>query len=61
MRSAGTVHMRPARSISFQLAPRTSPDREAVRMVNSRARALKPAWLRNAVMKAPTFVKGRAL
>ena len=35
MRSAGTVHTRRARSISSQVASRASPDRAAVRMMNS--------------------------
>ena len=37
MRSAGTVHVAPARSISSQVALRTSPERAAVSTRNSSA------------------------
>ena len=37
MRSASTVHVAPSRSISSQLALRTSPERDAVSIRNSSA------------------------
>ena len=53
MRSPGMVQT-PSRSISDQRAPRTSPDRAAVRMANSSARALMPPCARSSAgMPAP--------
>ncbi len=54
IRSAGTVHTARSRSNSFQRAPSTSPERAAVRMANSSARAAI-AWRDcKLVMKAAT-------
>lgn len=45
MRGAGTVHTRALKSISLHMASRTSPDREAVKMRNSKALADNPSML----------------
>ena len=42
------------KSISFHCAPRTSPDRQAVKIVNSRASAAIKSTLRSSAMKAGT-------
>ena len=52
IRTAGTVQTAFARSNSSHRAPNTSPDRAAVRMVNSSARAAVPLRACNLVMKA---------
>jgi hypothetical protein len=51
MRSAGTVPTLDSRSTSSHRAPSTSPDRVAVRIANSRARAAIPTWRRSAARK----------
>ena len=47
IREAGIVHTRASRLISPHCAPRTSPVRAAVRIVNSSARAATPVCLRS--------------
>lgn len=54
MRWGGTVQIFAAKSISAQHAPRDSPERAAVRMVNSRARAPMASIARSCAMKAGT-------
>jgi len=60
MRAAGTVHRRVRRSISSHRAPRASPVRAAVRIVNSRARAATPSRRRTSAMNVPTSAYGSA-
>lgn len=57
MRWTGTIHMRAPRSISSQCAPRASPLLTAVRITNSRARALTPLRARKASMNAGIFAQ----
>ena len=54
IRRAGMVQTRASRSISLQRAPRTSPERVAVRMANSSARAATTSLSRSLAMKAGT-------
>ena len=60
MRSAGIVHTRASISISIHVAPRTSPDRAAVKIANSAARAAIPSRWLNSFMKTPTSCHGKA-
>ena len=46
MRSAGTVHVAPSRSTSHRLAPRTSPERQAVNATDSRASLVEAPSIR---------------
>ena len=61
IREAGTVQIAASRSISFHLAPSTSPDRAAVRIVNSSACAPMPLILRSPSTNAGTSLNGIAL
>ena len=61
IRSDGTVHSAFSRLISCQVAPRTSPERVAVSIVNSSAFAATPERLRKSTIKMPTCEYGRAL
>ena len=61
MRAAGTIHVLDAKSISGHLARRTSPDRAAVRIANSRARAPLPSTLASALMKRGISATGSAV
>jgi hypothetical protein len=56
IRSAGMVHAASSRLTSDQVAPRTSPDRVAVRIANSTARAASPTCSRNSAMNAPQYL-----
>ena len=60
MRVPGTIQTLPSRSISSHRAPRTSPRRAAVRIVNSIARAVVPSTLRKATMNAGTSATANA-
>ena len=62
MRSAGTVHTAPSRSISSQRAPRTSPERAAVstRNSNPRRRLRYVSQRRTRRSAAPTSACGSA-
>ena len=63
MRSAGAVHVAPARSISSQVALRTSPERAAVSTRNSNASfddSLTPALPRTFAMHSATSSYGSA-
>ena len=59
MRLPGTVQTRALRSISDQVAPRTSPEWAAVRTANFRAQAPMPSTPRNAFIKVLTSSTGR--
>ncbi len=61
IRSPGTTHRAAGRSISDHLAPRTSPERAAVRMVNSSARAPVPFSSASLAMKAGIWSMPKAL
>ena len=54
---AQLVHQR---LVLFHVAPRTSPDRAAVRIANSKARAPMPSCARSATMNAPASDTGTA-
>ena len=60
MRDAWTVQTLALRSISDQGHVSTGPMREAVRIVNSRARAEMPLRSRNDATKDGTSAKGKA-
>jgi len=57
---SGMVQTPAFRSISCQVAPRTSPDRAAVRMANSSALAPLPGIPLSDTMNAPIWAYGRA-
>jgi hypothetical protein len=58
MRTADTVQLALSMSISCQVAPRTSPDRPAVRIRNSSAIAPTLFWFRSAALKVGTSCQG---
>ena len=60
MRVPGIGHTAASQSISPQRMPRTSPDRQAVRIASSTARAAIPSRLRHSAMKPATSLHGRA-
>ena len=61
IRAAGTVQIFLRGSISDHSAPRTSPERDAHRIANSRARAAVPSRPRSCAMKALLERAGRCL